>query len=51
MLVKILAVISCVVVSGVGCWLFCAVIDFIVNVPNQLKRIADALEKEKKDGK
>lgn len=36
---------------GVAMAVFCQAISFIYDVPKQLKRIADALEKEKKDGK
>lgn len=40
-----------VIISGISIAVIVQAITFIFDVPKQLKRIADALEKEKKDGK
>ena len=39
------------VILGISIAVILQAINFIYDVPKQLKRIADALEKEKKDGK
>ena len=48
---ELLAAIFGVLLVGFGAWLVCAVLDFIVEIPKQLKRIADALEWRNRHGK
>ena len=40
-----------VIICATSIWAVCLVIEFIVGVPKQLKRIADALEWRNKNGK
>lgn len=39
------------VISVTALWAVCLIVDFVANVPKQLKRIADALEWRNKNGK
>lgn len=43
----ILSVVAVSVLVGLGVWIAIAIVEFIVEVPKQLKRIADALEKRR----
>ena len=45
----IFAFVFFLVLVGLGSWVVVSIFEFIAEVPKQLKRIADALEKRKKD--
>jgi len=50
-MVEFLQVIVMLALIAVWIWSVCAVVNFIVEVPKQLKRIADALERRNQYGK
>lgn len=48
---EIVAFILVLLVTGASAYAICSVLEFFVETPKQLKRIADALERRAKDGK
>ncbi len=46
-MVEFMTAVLVFVLLGFGSWIFVSVLEFICQVPKQLKRIADALEKGK----
>jgi len=45
----ILFTIGYIIWAGVGLFLFICAVDYLINVPQQLRRIADALERRESD--